>query len=135
MEENKNGRTLGGLQKEIEDLKQRLALMDADNSALLVDLEHWKKVAAGTKGRNKQLAKRVEHYKNLDLEGDILYEKALADIDEKNKIIDGLHSQVKELSNKVNELNDEKVKLKAENVDLDIALKYEQLPWWKKSFR
>ena len=135
MEENKNGRTLGGLQKEIEDLKQRLALMDADNSALLVDLEHWKKVAAGTKGRNKQLAERVEHYKNLDLEGDMLYEKALADIDEKNKIIDGLHSQVKELSNKVNELNDEKVKLKAENIDLDIALKYEQLPWWKKIFR
>ena len=135
MEENKNGRTLGGLQKEIEDLKQRLALMDADNSALLVDLEHWKKVAAGTKGRNKQLAERVEHYKNLDLEGDMLYEKALADIDAKNKVIEGLHSQVKELSNKVNELNDEKVKLKAENVDLDIALKYEQLPWWKKIFR
>ena len=135
MEENKNGRTIGGLQKEIEDLKQRLALMDADNSALLVDLEHWKKVAAGTKGRNKQLAERVEHYKNLDLEGDMLYEKALADIDAKNKVIDGLHSQVKELSNKVNELNDEKVKLKAENIDLDIALKYEQLPWWKKIFR
>lgn len=135
MEENKNGRTLGGLQKEIEDLKQRLALMDADNSALLVDLEHWKKVAAGTKGRNKQLAERVEHYKNLDLEGDMLYEKALADINAKNKVIDGLHSQVKELSNKVNELNDEKVKLKAENIDLDIALKYEQLPWWKKIFR
>ena len=135
MEENKNGKTLGGLQKEIEDLKQRLALMDADNSALLVDLEHWKKVAAGTKGRNKQLAERVEHYKNLDLEGDVLYEKALADIDAKNKVIEGLHSQVKELSNKVNKLNDEKVKLKAENIDLDIALKYEQLPWWKKIFR
>ena len=122
-------------EEKIKDLEQRLALMDANNSALLVDLEHWKKVAAGTKGRNKQLAERVEHYKNLDLEGDILYEKALADIDAKNKIIDGLHSQVKELSNKVNELNDEKVKLKAENTDLDIALKYEQLPWWKKIFR
>lgn len=122
-------------EEKIKDLEQRLALMDADNSALAVELEHWKKVAAGTKGRNKQLAERVEHYKNLDLEGDILYEKALADIDAKNKIIDGLHSQVKELSNKVNELNDEKVKLKAENIDLDIALKYEQLPWWKKIFR
>ena len=122
-------------EEKIKDLEQRLALMDADNSALLVDLEHWKKVAAGTKGRNKQLAERVEHYKNLDLEGDMLYEKALADIDAKNKVIEGLHSQVKELSNKVNELNDEKVKLKAENIDLDIALKYEQLPWWKKIFR
>ena len=122
-------------EEKIKDLEQRLALMDADNSALAADLEHWKKVAAGTKGRNKQLAERVEHYKNLDLEGDMLYEKALADIDAKNKVIDGLHSQVKELSNKVNELNDEKVKLKAENIDLDIALKYEQLPWWKKIFR
>lgn len=122
-------------EEKIKDLEQRLALMDADNSALLVDLEHWKKVAAGTKGRNKQLAERVEHYKNLDLEGDILYEKALADIDAKNKIIDGLHSQVTELSNKVNKLNDEKAKLKVENVDLEIALKYEQLPWWKKIFR
>ena len=122
-------------EEKIKDLEQRLALMDADNSALAVELEHWKRVAAGTKGRNKQLAERVEHYKNLDLEGDMLYEKALADIDAKNKVIEGLHSQVTELSNKVNELNDEKVKLKAENIDLDIALKYEQLPWWKKIFR
>ena len=122
-------------EEKIKDLEQRLALMDADNSALAVELSHFKKVAAGAKGRNKQLAERVEHYKNLDLEGDILYEKALADIDAKNKVIEGLHSQVKELSNKVNELNDEKVKLKAENIDLDIALKYEQLPWWKKIFR
>jgi chromosome segregation ATPase len=122
-------------EEKIKDLEQRLALMDADNSALAVELEHWKKVAAGTKGRNKQLAERVEHYKNLDLEGDVLYEKALADIDAKNKVIEGLHSQVTELSNKVNKLNDEKVKLKAENIDLDIALKYEQLPWWKKIFR
>ena len=122
-------------EEKIKDLEQRLALMDADNSALAADLEHWKKVAAGTKGRNKQLAERVEHYKNLDLEGDMLYEKALADIDAKNKVIEGLHSQVTELSNKVNELNDEKVKLKAENTDLDIALKYEQLPWWKKIFK
>ena len=122
-------------EEKIKDLEQRLALMDADNLALAEDITHWKKVAAGAKGRNKQLAERVEHYKNLDLEGDILYEKALADIDAKNKIIDGLHSQVTELSNKVNKLNDEKVKLKAENTDLGIALKYEQLPWWKKIFR
>jgi regulator of replication initiation timing len=135
MNKEEKGKTLGEYQKKIKDLEERIAIMDATNSALCVDLEHWKKVAAGLKGSNKKLSERVEHYKNLDLEGDVLYEKALADIDAKNKIIDGLHSQVKELSNKVNELNDEKVKLKAENIDLDIALKYEQLPWWKKIFR
>lgn len=122
-------------EEKIKDLEQRLALMDADNSALAADLEHWKKAAAGAKGRNKQLAERVEHYKNLDLEGDVLYEKALAEIDAKKKVIEGLHSQVKELSDKVTELNDEKVKLKAANTDLELALSYEQMPWWKKMFR
>ena len=122
-------------EERIKDLEQRIALMDADNSALAVDLEHWKKVAAGAKGRNKQLAERVEHYKNLDLEGDVLYEKALADIDAKNKIIDGLYSQVKELSDKVTELNVKKGMLKAANTDLELALSYEQMPWWKKMFR
>lgn len=87
MEENKNGRTLGGLQKEIEDLKQRIAIMQADNSKLLSEIEHWKKVAAGSKGRNRQLMERIEHYKNLDLEGDHLYEDKIAELDRVKKEI------------------------------------------------
>lgn len=121
-------------EERIKDLEKRLALMDAENSALATDLEHYKRVAAGQKGRLKQLAERVEHYKQLDLEGDGLYEKALAEVDEKNKVIEGLHSQVKELSSKVTSLNDKVAKLMAEKSDLEITLEYEQLPWWKKIF-
>lgn len=121
-------------EEKIKDLEERLALIDADNSALAADLEHWKKVAAGTKGRNKQLAERVEHYKNLDLEGDLLYKKALEEIDAKNKVIEGLHSQVTELSNRVTELKDKNTELKASNRDLEVALEYEQMPWWEKIF-
>ena len=121
-------------EEKIKDLEQRIAMMDADNSALCADLEHYKKVAAGLKGRNKQLAERVEHYKNLDLEGDMLYEKALAEIDAKSKVIEGLHSQVTELSNRVTELKDKNTELKSLNRDLEIALEYEQRPWWKKIF-
>lgn len=42
-------------EEEIKDLEERVALMDADNSSLKTDLEHWKKVAAGLKGYNAQL--------------------------------------------------------------------------------
>ena len=78
-------------QEEIfKDLEQRLALMDADNYALAVELAHYKKVAAGLKGRNKQLAEQVEHYKNLDLEGDHLYEDKIAELDDARKEIERL---------------------------------------------
>lgn len=76
-------------EEKIKDLEQRLALMDADNSALAVELAHFKKVAAGYKGRNakfqeevKKLKEQVSHYKKLDLEGDGLYEAKIAELDE-----------------------------------------------------
>lgn len=55
MNKEERGRTLGEYQKRIKDLEERIAIMDADNSALCTDLEHWKKVAAGLKGHNGQL--------------------------------------------------------------------------------
>lgn len=87
MEENKKGKTLGELEQKIKDQQLRIAFMDADNSLLAEDLEHYKKVAAGLKGRNKQLAERVKHYKQLDLEGDRLYEEKIAELEEAKKEI------------------------------------------------
>ena len=134
MNKEEKGKTLGEYQKKIKDLEQCIALMDADNSALAVDLEHWKKVAAGLKGSNKQLSEKIKHYKELDLEGDKLYEKALAEIDENNKVIKGLQSQVTELNIKLEKVKRERNELKITNTDLELALKYEQMPWWKKLF-
>lgn len=49
MNKEECGRTLGEYQKKIKDLEERIAMMDATDSALVVDLEHWKRVAAGYK--------------------------------------------------------------------------------------
>ena len=127
-------------EEKIKDLEERIAMMDADNSALCTDLEHWKKVAAGLKGHNKQLAERVEHYRQLDLEGDELYEKRLTEIgrlksniEEKDATIAGLESQISEMSqtmqeqaNRIEELKDE---LSVSEANLEY---YKSLPWWKK---
>ena len=81
-------------EEKIKDLEERIAIMQADNSKLLSELEHWKKVAAGSKGRNKQLMKRIEHYKNLDLEGDHLYEDKIAELDAVRKEVECMRNRI-----------------------------------------
>lgn len=120
--------------EKIKDLEQRIALMDADNSALCADLIHWKRVAAGLKGRMLQMSERVEHYKRLCIEGDHLNEERIAKIEEDEKVIKGLHEQV----NALVEING---KLESDiNEKEDVIGEYEltiielQKPWWKKIF-
>ena len=129
-------------EEKIKDLEQRIAMMDADNSALCADLEHWKKVAAGLKGHNRQLAKRVEHYKQLDLEGDELYEKRLAEIDclksiieEKEATIAGLESQISKMSETMRVQSNRIECLKSDVGVAEANLEYyKSLPWWKRIF-
>ena len=118
-------------EEKIKDLEERIALMDATDSALCTDLEHWKKVAAGLKGRNKQLTKQLEHYKELDLEGDGLYEEKIAECEEKDKVISGLNSQVSKL-NRCIESKDNEIKALSEK--LETLQKQVSMPWWKKIF-
>jgi predicted nucleic acid-binding Zn-ribbon protein len=129
-------------EEKIKGLEEVIAVMDANNSALAEDLEHWKKVAAGLKGYNKQLAKRVEHYKQLDLEGDELYEKRLAEIDclkssieEKDATIAGLESQISKMSETMREQSNRIESLKSDVGVAEANLEhYKSLPWWKKIF-
>lgn len=129
-------------EEEIKDLEKLIAIMQSDASQLQEDLAHWKKVAAGLKGYNKQLAERVEHYKQLDLEGDELYEKSLAEIDglksvikEKDAIIIGLESQARKISETVQEQSERIKRLKNDISVFEENLEhYMSLPWWKKIF-
>ena len=121
-------------EEKIKDLEQRIALMDADNSALCADLEHWKKVATGLKGRNKQLSEQLQHYKDLDLEGDGLYEKKIAECAEKDRVIEGLRCQVNKIAIKNKEL-EATVFAKQELIDeMELTIQELQKPWWKKIF-
>ena len=81
-------------EEKIKDLEERIAIMQDDNSKLLSELEHWKKVAAGSKGLNKRLMERIEHYKNLDLGGDHLYEDKIAELDAVRKEVECLRNDI-----------------------------------------
>ena len=135
-------------EEKIKDLEQRIALVSADNSALLEELRQSKKAASGYKGKNVQfqnelkslkqqkenLEARIEHYKQLDLEGDELNEKRIVEIEEKNKVIDGLQAQVQELAAKNAELVS-KLNANQDIIDeLELTVAELKTPWWKKIF-
>jgi len=151
-------------EEKIKDLEERIAIMQADNSKLLSELEHWKRVASGAKGRNKQLSERIEHYKNLDLEGDHLYEDKIAELDDARKEIERLKAVrndvvpkkdyeelektleskkvfIERLQERVQTLSLEKATLEStitlhEGVIKDLEHIIDELskPWWKKVF-
>lgn len=150
--------------EKIKDLEERIAIMQADNSKLLSELEHWKKVAAGSKGRNKQLMERIEHYKNLDLEGDHLYEDKIAELDSAKKEINYLRQErsdvvpkkdyeeleksfenkneyIEKLQERVQTISLEKATLEStislqEGIIKDLEGEIEQMskPWWRRLF-
>lgn len=85
-------------QKEkIKDLEHRIELMNDGQSELVKQLEHFRNMASGYKGRNaqfqeevKKLKEQLSRYKELDLEGDRLYEEKIAELDEAKKEIERL---------------------------------------------
>ena len=81
-------------EEKIKDLEHRIELMNDGQSELVKQLEHFRNMASGYKGRNaqfqeevKKLKEQVKHYKELDLEGDKLYEEKIAELDEAKKEI------------------------------------------------
>ena len=151
-------------EEKTKDLEERIAIVQADNSKLLSELEHWKRVAAGSKGRNKQLMERIEHYKNLDLEGDHLYEDKIAELDSAKKEINYLRQErsdvvpkkdyeelertlerkklfIEQLQERVQTLSLEKSTLEStislqDGIVKDLEHEIDELskPWWRRLF-
>ena len=112
-------------EEKIKDLEERIAMMYADNSALCTDLEHWKKVAAGLKGRNKQLVEENRVLKNKIslLEGD--------NSKEVEQLRDALSTANESIANYKSELYETKIKL----TDYKAIVEwYDELPWYRKVF-
>ena len=111
----------------------------------IVSLKHQlgglKKSNANYRKQVEQLKGQVEHYNGLDIDGDELYEKKIAECEELQKQLDMAKLTIGELSgqnasynNQILEYKDRIASLKEENNGLYDAIEYEQKPWWKKIF-
>lgn len=121
MKEEQKGKTLGQFREQVSSLE-----------AEVTSLKHQ---LAGSKGRNKQLTQDVEKWKAYGKEADELNEKRIVKIDEQEKVIDGLNSQVKQLSDVSREQAEKIKKLREELVVANTNLEYyKELPWYKRIF-
>ena len=101
-------------EEKIKDLKERIAMMDADNSALCADLEHWKKVAAGLKGHNGQLK--------------TLNQELSCNLSQKADALAVANESIANYSSLLNKTHLTLMDYKA------IVEWYNELPWWKRIF-
>lgn len=135
--------------KEISDYKK-------GGEEMSMEIISLKRQNAGLKGQNtllrnqiKELQKRVEHYKALDLEGDELNEKRIAENESLMNEIREVHKQLKNAEDKCaiaktsamrkqEEIEQWKDKLSDqlnENSKLrSIIREYEEMPWYKRLF-
>ena len=111
----------------------------------IVSLKHQlgglKKSNANYRKKVEQLKGQVEHYKGLEIDGEELYEKKIAECKELQKQLDmanltigELRGQIASYNNHILEYEDRIASLQEENNGLYDAIEYEQKPWWKKLF-
>lgn len=122
------------MENEIEKLKAYIEAYKKSGMEMGNEITSLKRQVAGLKGRNKQMSDRITHYKRLCYEGDEINEKRISEIEEKEKIIKGLQSQVSKIMVKNKELESD-IQAKNELIDeMMLTIKKLQTPWWKKIF-
>ena len=121
MKEEQKGKTLGQFREQVSSLE-----------AEVTSLKHQ---LAGSKGRNKQLTQDVEKWKAYGKEADEMNEKRIAKIDEQEKVIDGLNSQVKQLGDSSKEQSENIKALRKELSEAKETIEhYKELPWYRRIF-
>lgn len=122
--------------EELKQLRQDLVAYKQDCENMGVEILSLKRQNAGLKGLNKQLQKRVEHYKKLDLEGDELNEEKIAKIEWLSKELKKADANLANALKNKEKLNDKITTLEKENTALRATIEsYKAMPWYKKVFR
>lgn len=140
-------------------VEQTIQTLKGDNEELMKENASLKKQISGFKTSNANYKKQIAHLKQLDKEGDELNEKRIAEMDvmkknhlaevkqleqsikekdekiaEKDKVVNGLQEQVRELIQKKNKLEAEAAANKDYITELEDTIEDLRKPWWKKIF-
>ena len=140
-------------------MEKTIQTLKGDNEELMKENASLKKQISGFKTSNANYKKQIAHLKQLDKEGDELNEKRIAEMDvmqknhlaevkqlgqsikekdekiaEKDKVVNGLQEQVRELIQKKNKLEAEAAANKDYITELEATVEDLRKPWWKKFF-
>lgn len=136
--------------EELTKLKKDIEAYKKSGEQMGEEILYLKRQNAGLKGHNKKLQERVEHYKQLDLEGDELNEEKISKIESLTKELEKVNKELQQseynycqLSAKaaarkdiIQQMKTDIGDLKKENKDLRTTIEsYKKAPWYKKVFR
>ena len=116
------------LEKDIEMYRKDGEKLGDEILSLRRSVSSYKSANTVLRRKVDELTKKAEHNRDVDVEGDHLYEEALAKIEDMKKTELGLSDQVAKLTTRLIEVDSEKESLKKE-------LEEEKAkPWYKKIF-
>ena len=132
-----------------EKIEKTITILKADNVALMEENTSLKRQLGGLKTSNANYRRQVErlkqqlsHYKDVDVEGDELYEKKSAECDDLRKRLNTAEITIVELREQISSYNTQVVDyqkeiagLQGEIENLHEIIRYEKTPWWKKLLR
>ena len=116
------------LEKLVEKLQADVRTYSEAGAEMGNEIRTLKLRLAGSKGLNKQLQSKVEHYKDLCLEGDKLNEEKIAKIEKLEKDCESYKTQIQNLQSSL------KTALYDLNVEKSNFEAYRNWPWYKKIF-
>lgn len=116
------------LEKLVEKLQADVRTYSEAGAEMGNEIRTLKLRLAGSKGLNKQLQSKVEHYKDLCLEGDKLNEEKIAKIEKLKKECEAYKTQIQNLQSSL------KTALYDLNVEKSNFEAYRNWPWYKKIF-
>lgn len=116
------------LEKDIEAYRKDGEELGEEILALRRSVASYKSANTMCRRKIDALKKQVEHNRDVDVEGDHLYEEALATIESMKKTEQGLNDQVLKMTEELGNLKKERNTLTTE------LLEERAKPWWKKIF-
>lgn len=116
------------LEKEVESYRNDGDKLGEEILALRRSVASYKSANTMCRRKIDALKKQVEHNRDVDVEGDHLYEEALAKIESMKKTEQGLNDQVLKMTEELGNLRKERNTLTKE------LLEERAKPWWKKIF-
>jgi len=137
------------LARDYDEMKEKCDALVKNGTEMGEKIVSLKKEIASLKGQNTRLKRDVEHYKQLNKEGDELNEQRIAEINDlkdklkeaercvrgKDRVIDGLNDQTLGLRETIltqeTLIKDLRGDLKAYEANTDW---FNALPWWRKPF-
>lgn len=117
-----------------KDFQDTIQTLKCDNEELGKEIISLKRQIGGYITANTNFKRRISSLVKLNKEADEMYEKKIAELEEKRRVMDGLTHQVRDLIAVKNEMEANLVAKDKAIADLETEIAQLKRPWYKKWF-